>query len=480
MYHIGDLKKFVRCPLLYYLSRDNETSFSQFLRTDESTVNLLKKHLHIDDCFVGETGDDNEAFFKNKDKHEWFINTRFNDAGLRIKVPVIHKDGDKYDLYFIYHGTSIKELDVFYYSINLELINKIGIDIDDVYIATINGDYVFDDCLDTDELFNITDHFKGKRLIDIFSEEMFDYKDIIKRIESTSIDSYSPKKTRTCHLKNICPYYYECFKEEKDLPDDSILSLVSSQYKDDMYKDGIIQLKDADLDRVEGNRLQYAQIKASQNGGLFVDKLALKEFLNNINKRPISFVDFEWDTYLIPRYKGMKALDVIPFEYALYVLDKDSEELKNYSFVGNGDCRREFLEGLLEKLPKEGPILAYNAYGAECKRLKELEEIYPEYSEQIEDILSRFVDLAIPFLEGIVYDIRMGGNFTLKRLVNVVSNLNYKDLDICDGMDAVYSWRGIDRGLDVDEQEIVEQLIKYCSLDAYGLYLVYKWLYTLI
>ena len=39
-----------------------------------------------------------------------------------------------------------------------------------------------------------------------------------------------------------------------------------------------------DEDELEGNRVQYAQIKASQNGGLFVDKLALKAFLKKIEK----------------------------------------------------------------------------------------------------------------------------------------------------------------------------------------------------
>ena len=176
----------------------------------------------------------------------------------------------------------------------------------------------------------------------------------------------------------------------------------------------------------------------------------------------------------------MKPLDVIPFEYALYIVD-ENDELNHFTFVGSGDCRRDFIEALLEHLPKEGPILAYNALGAECRRLNELAEIFPEYKEEIQSIVGRFVDLAIPFLEGFVYDTRMGGNFTLKRLVNIVSDYDYKELDISDGMDAVYSWRNIDMGNeDVNEEEIINELIEYCSLDAYGLYLVYNWLLELL
>ena len=480
MYHIGDLKKFIRCPRYYFLARDDKAKFNKFLRTDESIIELFAKHLHIEEHFQGVQGDNNDKFFDNKDKYEWFVKTRFEDAGLRIRIPIMQKDEDRFDLYFVHNGTAIKELDYFYYRVNLEVLRKLGVEVDDVYIAYINGNYVFEDELDIDSLFIITDHYKGKRLIDLFDDEICDYKEIIRRIEATSLDSYNPKKIRFCHNRNICPYYYDCFKEELDMPDDSILTLVSSQYKDQMCKSGIKYLKDADLNLVEGNRVQYAQIMASKNGGMFIDKYSLEFFLDSIKERPISFVDFEWDTYLVPQYNKMKALDVIPFEYALYVLEEDGT-LNNYSFVGNGDCRKEFLEDLLEKLPKEGPILAYNANGAECRRLNELAEIFPDYKEEIDKVVNRFVDLASPFLEGVVYDIRMEGNFTLKRLVNIVSDYDYKKLDISDGMDAVYNWRNIDKGVDnIDEEGIVNKLIEYCSLDAYGLYLVYNWLNKLI
>ena len=89
------------------------------------------------------------------------------------------------------------------------------------------------------------------------------------------------------------------------------------------------------------------------------------------------------------------------------------------------------------------------------------------------------MDLAIPFVDGIIYDIRMKGNYTLKKLVDIVSDYSYKDLEIYDGMEAVYNWRNIDKGSD-DEQKIIDNLKQYCSLDAYGLFLVYKWLIKLM
>ena len=53
---------------------------------------------------------------------------------------------------------------------------------------------------------------------------------------------------------------------------------------------------------------------------------------------------------------------------------------------------------------------------------------------------------------------------------------SYKDLDINEGMKAVYSWRDLDKELNEEQDKTIEDLKKYCSLDAYGLVIVYKWL----
>ena len=64
----------------------------------------------------------------------------------------------------------------------------------------------------------------------------------------------------------------------------------------------------------------------------------------------------------------MKAFDVLPFQYSLHVLENG--ELKHHEFLGEGDTRRAFIESLLNDMPKEGPIFAYNAFGAEVIRFK--------------------------------------------------------------------------------------------------------------
>lgn len=478
MYHISDLKKFTKCPKLYLFDRQSEDTFKPYLRNDESFTELVKDKLGINECFIGEVGDTNDKFIENKNNYDWFLKTRFEINELRIKVPVLHKIGNIYEIYFIYYGTNIKDLDLFTYRITLQVLEKFGLNIEKIKIIYINSNYVFHENINAKELFVIEDHYKEEEIINLVTNDFVDYERMIDEIKNLDIDNTNSLKNRMCHSRGVCKYYNECFPEEETLDDDSILSLVSSAHKNDMFNEGIVHLKDADINRIEANRVQYAQIMASENGGLFVDKCCLNSFLNQIKEKPISFVDFEWDRYLIPKYEGMKPLDVMPFEFALYI--DDGKQLQHKTFISSGDCRKEFIETLLDALPKEGKILAYNALGAEIIRLKELAILFPEYKERIYDVIDRFVDLAIPFTEGIVYDVRMCGDFTLKKLVSIVSDKNYKDLNVSNGMDAVYSWRDIDKGQEIDEDKALDDLREYCSLDAYGLYLVYDWLNKIV
>lgn len=478
MFHISDIKKFLHCERIYFYSKEANNAFQPYLRSDESINDLLIKYLNIDLCYLGARNDSSDRFFIEKDKYDWFCHPRFVDEDLRINIPFMHKVGDKYDLYFIYYGTLIKDLDLITYRITLRLLQKQNIEVNNIYLIYLNGEYVNNGELDAKQLFITTDTFKDRLIKDVVSEGTCEYENIIEQIKSIDLDNAEPKKCKYCKQNGLCEYYAKCFPNEKEIEDDSILTLVSSKNKNKMYEEGVEYLRDADVEQIEGNRVQYAQIMASKNGGLFIDKPAIKHWLNSFDNKNISYIDFEWDRYLIPPYVNMKPLDVLCFEFALYYVDENGQ-MQHRTFVGTGDCRREFVEGLINYLPESGPILAYNADGAEKLRLEELGNMFPEYADQLTKIKDRFIDLATPFIEGLIYDVRMKGNYTLKRLVDIVSDYSYKDLEIYDGLQAVYNWRDADKGSSKQE-EIVNNLKEYCSLDAYGLYLVYSWLLKII
>ena len=215
---------------------------------------------------------------------------------------------------------------------------------------------------------------------------------------------------------------------------------------------------------------------ADRLGGLFYDRYPLKRWLEDLKGERIAFIDFEWERYLIPPFSGLKPYDVVCFEYSVHILNKDGS-LIHHDFLGVKDCREEFIKSLLKDIPKDAKVVAYNAKGAEILRLKELGEQFPQYKEELADVISRTYDLAYPFVNGLVYDIKMAGNYSVKSLLKVVSSLSYDEMAIHNGMGAVYEWRDLDKDLEtVDTLKVSDELRQYCAMDTYSLVLIYCWL----
>jgi len=78
---------------------------------------------------------------------------------------------------------------------------------------------------------------------------------------------------------------------------------------------------------------------------------------------------------------------------------------------------------------------------------------------------------------GMVYDVKMRGLYSLKVLLSVFSDsLSYQDLSIHHGLDAVYSWRMMDKKETDNEEELKKRLSEYCGMDTYSMVVLYKWL----
>ncbi len=487
MIHISDIKKYTRCPKIYWNSchLENEPYFS-YVRMDEAISDLVIKKLWVKDPFIGQRNDPHERAFEAAKNYEWLVKARFNYNDIRIKVPFMHKVDDQWDIYFVVISVLPKDEDIQYYCHTIWVLLMLGFKINEIYIIHLNKDYVRDDELDIQKLFKISELFynaKGKPTKNITKHvlsKLVDLTDIVNEMkECTKLESCHIKKSKRCVRRVKCMYYDDCFFDENELEDDSILTLVSSQHKNELFQENIRLLKDAPLEKIEGSRQQYAQIMASRNDGIFVDKNALQFWLSNSLKYPYSFLDFEWETYAVPPYRGLRPFDVSVFAYSLHVLD-ENENCTHQSFMGIHDCREELILKLLNDLPTTGSIIAYNGDGAEKIRLQELARQFPKYKRDLEMLCERIVDLSHPFLNGLVYDIRMRGMYSLKVLHSLLDNTHtYKDLEIHNGMDAVFKWRSLDKS-DEENEEIKNQLMEYCTLDTYAMVLVVKWLYQLI
>lgn len=484
MYHISDVKKFTRCPRLYVNEKNApRREYQPFVRLDEEVTTLVAEKLHIKGhYFLGQKGDAPEKALQAMQECNWLMKARFEYKQLRVKVPFLHKAKNGWDLYFLFIGLYPHADDMQFYCDEVWVLENNQIEIRNIYIIHLNADYVRGSELDPTQLFVISDSFyNGKnhpsiKVKDAIAKNKRDVSHILDEMDRID-PNILPGAIRTnkCTTRQKCIYYESCFPHEQEEPEDSILTLIASQHKHAMKQEGIEYLKDADIERIEGSRQQYAQIMADKEGGLHVDRFALHSWLSGVHY-PLTFLDFEWERFAIPPYEGMKPYDVMPFEYSLHILQEDGT-MTHKVYLNIHDDRMDMAASLVSDIPETGTVMAYNAAGAEMIRIAELADQFPVYADKLHAINARMEDLQLIFETGTVYDVRMKGQWSLKIIMAMMNDKSYKDLDINQGMDAVFQWRHLDYSDDtVDRDKIIEDLKKYCGMDSYAMTVVYQWL----
>lgn len=485
--HISDVQKFLRCPRLYQFSQKDNTRSFPYFNIDINITESVIRRLALTDYYMGAANESNEDTFKAISQYNWLVNARFVYRGLRVRIPFIYHEDNCYDVYFTSLSATPNTGEASNIVWSLSILKKLQMEIKNIRIIHLNGNYVRGDQLDEQQLWTVSDCFyngngnPSAEITKYVGQQKFSVDGAIDALlHFDSDEDFESVRTARCTGRSKCRYYDICFPEEKNLPVDSILRLTGSQYKYEMYNSGIQFLSQADLMKLEGATTQYAQIMADKLGGLYYDHMALKCWLDANTEYPLSFVDFEWDLYAVPPYEGMKPLEVLPFQYSLHVVQEDGS-VEHYQYIGEGDCRREFLERLLNDLPDHGKIFAYNAIGAEILRLQTLKEQFTEYEEKVDQVIARVSDLAIPFVKGSIYDLRMTGLYSLKVIQSLISpEYTYSDLDIENGLEAVRIYRLLQKEENQEKKdEYYRELYEYCGLDSYAMVEVYNWMKTL-
>ena len=71
----------------------------------------------------------------------------------------------------------------------------------------------------------------------------------------------------------------------------------------------------------------------------------------------------------------------------------------------------------------------------------------------------------------------MAGEYNLKKLLSLFSDLSYENLEIAQGLEAVRRWRELEQGSE-ESQKIEEALYAYCGMDTYSMKVLIDFLYS--
>lgn len=477
MIHLSDIRKYEKCEVLLWQSKHDPQPYFPFLHPSLSMSELCKIYFDLQTCFEGHAGDDPALAMQALQDAPALVNARFAAQGVRVKIPLMIRGQSGFLVYFAYRSCFPRESEAQMIADHLSVLQALDIPVEDVRVICLDPAYVRGRELDIkamlveeDHLFNVRGHPQHS-IRELCTPLQRDLRELAGSCERCLMQPQRPHPARSavCTRGRRCAYFDSCFAPPQE---DSILYLQQSAHKLDMYQEGIVRLADADLERVEGLRFQFAQIMAARNGGLFADRLALRQWMDECIRYPLTYLDFEWDTYAIPPYAGMKPFDVLCFQFSMDVEHEEGAALVHHEFLDKGDCREAFICALLKQIPQEGTILVFNMEGAEKLRLRQLARQFPQHAEALELLCARMVDLSLPFASGALHHIKMKGMYSLKVLTEIFAQRSYHDLDISAGMEAVRAHRLLEEGTG-DEAQIRKQLLAYCGMDTYAEYLLY-------
>ena len=371
---------------------------------------------------------------------------------------------DEWDIIEIKSSTSVKDVHIDDLSFQKFCCEKAGLRIRNCKLGFINNQYVKNGEIDPQELFILVDiSTQVEEVSENIEERVFNLLEVIsnKTCPAVTISQH-------CLAPYECPLCAECWGF---LPENSIFDLRGGKTNQfSLYEQGIISIKDIP-DDIPLSRQQQIQKECVKTGSVHVEKEEIRQFLWKL-KYPLYYLDFETFGPAIPIYDRTKPYQDIPFQFSLHIVQSDVSEPVHYSLLTEGreDPRPQILHELQRLLGSEGSIIAYNA-GFEEGILRELVEAFPGYTDWLEGILTRMVDLLFPFTNFYYYNVSQKDTASLKKVLPAVTGKGYEELGISAGMDASIAYERIMYG-DATEEEIDRvraDLIKYCKLDTEGM-----------
>ena len=226
-----------------------------------------------------------------------------------------------------------------------------------------------------------------------------------------------------------CPFYNYCSRHEPKA-DYSVSWLPRIQKK--ALKEHIRNNNVAEMADVPDNLLNEKQLRVKKHtleNTVYFDM----EGSNNILREydyPSYYLDFETVNFAVPKWKGTRAYQQIPFQFSLHYFERQSESEKHKEFLdlSGEDPSLPFAESLIETCGVTGPIFVYNI-GFESTRIKELAARFPELVDGLLAINARLVDLW-PVAKDYFYHPSQQGSWSIKKVLPAMSPLyDYDNLE---------------------------------------------------
>lgn len=372
------------------------------------------------------------------------------------------------------------------------------------FLAVLNSDYIYDGTTKNNEPVYNTDENNNDIIIFIDVTDITKlYLEIIdserKKLEQVINSSCENIKVGTyCEYKKIteCQHKHFCFR---NLPlENSVFCYLDNHF-------GFVDEtgnKISTYDLINNNMYNMLDVPKSylkrQKNIIQRDVVEAKKTYCNLEKiksglelikYPIYHLDFETFPCPLPRFKGEKCYTQSVFQFSLHIEDENGcdQDESHYGYLSktNEDEREELIKYLCSLIKRKGTVLVYNS-SFEKNRLRELATIFPQYKSELDfinnmvfdllDIIKSntklYMDLGYSEEESSLFNYYhndMNGSFSIKKILPLFSNLNYQQLEVSNGVDALVTYSKFNK-MSKDEYNIAyNSLVEYCKQDTWAM-----------
>lgn len=406
----------------------------------------------------------------------------FNYNDNFCSIDILKKEKDEYYIYEVKSSGTLKDIFINDVSYQYYVLTKLGYNVKQANLVTLNLNYVRDEELDINKLFKIND------VTECVIEKQQFIEENITRINKVCNEENEPDIgiSLHCFKPYPCPYFKYC---SRNLPKDNIFTLpgnlkFSINKKVDLYKKGVITYDDVSSQELDNNTKMVLDYELNDKPD-YIDKEHIKEFIDTLTY-PLYYLDFETFHSPIPRYPHTKVYQQVPFQYSLHFLEEKDGPLKHREFLGDGitDPRRLLAEHLVYDIKQNCMVMAYNME-FEKGVIKSLADTYPDLHDKLMNIYDHCVDLIVPFKNKYYYSKRMEGSYSIKYVLPALfpnePKLDYHNLkQVHNGEEAQDSYLLLKKKKFIPRLILRHNMLKYCGLDTYAMVMIHKKLEELI
>jgi hypothetical protein len=405
------------------------------------------------------------------------------DGGFAALDILHHVNGQRWAIE-VKSSTSVHDYYITDASFQYWVMNRCGHAPDKMFLMHINNKYVKDGEIDPKSFFT---------LVEITESVLANQENIsIRKEELVQMlnQGIEPEKNIGKHCGNpfSCDYIQHCWNH---IPKNSVFNLASARGKDwKLYEQGINAIEEIPDDFKLTHR-QRVQVNGVKFNTSHADIHKVRDFLLRFTP-PLYFFDFETINPAIPVLNGTSPFNQTPFQYSLHITDDEGNITNHSEFLAEPkdfqnpndriqDPRYKLIRKMKHDIKKGGSLVAYNS-AFEITRLKELALAFPEEKEFLEDVISRFVDLLVPFRSAWYYLPEMGASASIKSVLPAIApEFSYNDLEISNGGLASETFLSMVTGeFNDDALQTRENLLKYCERDTEGMVIIYRHLKSIV